>query len=435
MFPQFKNHINNNLAFLNGKKLLVACSGGLDSVVLAHLCVANKMEIALAHCNFSLRGKESDGDAEFVKQLGENLDIEVFVEHFETKQYAEDQRISVQMAARELRYQWFEELLKIEGFDFVLTAHHADDSLETFIINLSRGTGIEGLSGIPEVNGNVVRPLLKFSRQEILEFAQDNDITWREDSSNAESKYLRNKIRHEIVPKLKELHKTMLQNFLNTQNHLQQTDALAINHLLEVKGKLFQYKEDQIFIKVKDLLELKPMEAYLYGLFKEYGFTEWDDIKHLLHAMSGKQVFSKTHCLLKDREFLILSELKNRVNQEFPVYLEGTPAESPVTLKLEPVQTLENPEKKTIFLDKEKLNFPLVLRNWEKGDYFYPFGMKGKKKLSKFFKDEKLDLISKEKQWLLCSNDEIVWVVGKRADERFKVEDSTQEIIKITQLT
>ncbi|SDQ72068.1 tRNA lysidine(34) synthetase TilS [Flagellimonas zhangzhouensis] len=435
MFPQFKNHINNNLAFLNGKKLLVAFSGGLDSVVLAHLCVGNKMEIALAHCNFNLRGEESDGDEDFVRQLGSKLGISVFVEHFETKQFAEDQRVSVQMAARELRYQWFEELLKIEGFDFVLTAHHADDSLETFIINLSRGTGIEGLSGIPEVNGNLVRPLLEFSREEILAYADANEIKWREDSSNAENKYLRNKIRHEIVPKLKELHPSMLQNFQNTQKHLQQTDALATNHLLEVKHKLFQYEEDQIKIKIGDLLELKPLDAYLYGLLNPYGFTEWNDVKHLLHAMSGKQVFSKTHGLLKNRDVLILSKLNNRVQQEFPVYLDGTPAESPVTLKLEPVRSMQNPEKKTIFLDKEKLNFPLVLRNWEKGDYFYPFGMKGKKKLSKFFKDEKLDLISKEKQWLLCSNDEIVWVVGKRADERFKVEDSTQEIIKITQLT
>ena len=174
------------------------------------------------------------------------------------------------------------------------------------------------------------------------------------------------------------------------------------------------------------------MESYLYGLFKDYGFTEWEDVKALLTAMSGKQMISKTHRLLKDRDCLILSEIKNRVSQTYPVYINGTPSGLPIKLKLENVKNLENQGKNVVFLDMEKLNFPLVLRNWEKGDYFYPFGMKGKKKLSKFFKDEKMDVISKEKQWLLCSDNKIVWVVGKRADERFKVEDSTQQIIKIT---
>ncbi len=435
MFPQFKNHINNNLPFLKEKKLLVACSGGIDSVVLAHLCVANKMEIALAHCNFNLRGEESDGDENFVKKLGSSLGIKVFVEHFATEQYAVDQPMSVQMAARELRYQWFAEVLQAEDFDFILTAHHADDSLETFIINLSRGTGIEGLSGIPEVNGQVVRPLLGFSREEILAYAQTNNISWREDSSNAESKYLRNKIRHEIVPEFMKLHPTMLQNFLTTQNHLQQTSALAQNHLSKVKDGLFQKKGDQFNIQIESLLELKPLEAYLYGLFQEYGFTAWEDVKNLLYAMSGKQVLSKTHRLLKDRENLLLSKLETKDTKSYYIQKDKPQTTLPINLKMENVKSIENQGENVVFLDKEKLNFPLVLRNWQKGDYFYPFGMKGKKKLSKFFKDEKFDLISKEKQWLLCSNNQIVWVVGKRADERFKVEDSTQEIIKITQLT
>ncbi len=436
MFPKFKAHITNAMPFLKGKKLLLACSGGVDSVTLAHLCVAADLDIGLAHCNFNLRGEESDGDEEFVRQLASKLGVEVFVKKFETEQYVKIHRVSVQMAARELRYQWFSELLETKGFDYTLTAHHADDSLETFLINLSRGTGIEGLSGIPEVNEQVVRPLLPFSQQEILDYAKSEKIAWREDSSNASTKYLRNKIRHQIVPVLKELHPTFIQNFLNTQNHLQQTNDLASNHINELKSQLFEQRDGDIKISIAALEQLQPLDAYLYGLFKDYGFTEWNDVKDLLSAMSGKQVVSKTHRLLKDRDFLILSEIKNRMNGTYLVHVDGTPSELPIKLKLESVETLEKQGRNVVFLDKEKLNFPLVLRNWEKDDYFYPFGMQGKKKLSKFFKDEKLDVISKEKQWLLCSSDnEIVWVVGKRADERFKVEDSTRQIIKITQLT
>ncbi|MEQ5792419.1 tRNA lysidine(34) synthetase TilS [Muricauda sp. NFXS6] len=434
MFPKFKEHIDQEISFLKGKKLLLACSGGLDSVVLMHLCEATNLNIVLAHCNFKLRGGESDGDEDFVRQLAFKFGIQVFVKQFETEQYAEKQRLSVQMAARKLRYQWFDELLLAKGFDYVLTAHHADDNLETFLINLSRGTGIDGLSGIPEVNGQVVRPLLPFSRSEILEYAESEGIAWREDSSNASSKYLRNKIRHQLVPPLKELHPTFLQNFLNTQNHLQQTNDLVTNHLNEVKSKLFKSRDGNIKMAISELEQLQPLESYLYGLFQGYGFTEWNDVAGLLTAESGKQVFSKTHRLLKDRDCLILSKIESQPNGTYPVHWDKCHNELPVQLKLELVDAIDEQAKNVVFLDKEKLMFPLALRNWEKGDYFYPFGMQGKKKLSKFFKDEKIDLFSKEKQWLLCSDNKIVWVVGKRADERFKVEDSTRQILKITQL-
>lgn len=420
------------MPFLKGKKLLLACSGGLDSVVLTHLCVNSDLDITLAHCNFKLRGEESEGDAEFVKQLGATLGIPVLIKEFDTKEHAEKHGGSIQMAARELRYEWFSELQFEQGFDHVLTAHHADDDLETFIINLSRGTGIEGLTGIPETNEYVVRPLLGFSREEILGYAQNQNLSWREDSSNAESKYLRNKIRHEIVPRLKDLHPTFLQNFKQTQKLLIQTQGLAQTQLQEIKTQLFKEEQGVVKIPVERLLQLEPLEAYLYGLFHTYGFTDWEAMKGLLSTSSGKEVVSKTHRLLKDREFLILSVLKTRVNERFTVFLDEDGTEFPIKLKMEDVKELGKPDVNSVFLDKEKLNFPLVLRNWEKGDYFYPFGMKGKKKLSKFFKDEKVDVLSKEKQWLLCSNDQIVWVVGRRADERFKVGPTTRHILKIT---
>jgi len=433
MVQKFKEHVAAAMPFLNGKKLLLACSGGLDSVVLAHLCKALKFDFALAHCNFSLRGTESDGDEDFVRELASTFEINVYVKQFDTEQYAEEQRLSVQMAARELRYKWFDELLQSKRYDYVLTAHHADDSLETFLINLSRGTGIEGLSGIPQVNGNVVRPLLPFSRNEIIEYAKSESIQWREDSSNTSVKYLRNKIRHEIVPGIKELNPTFLQNFQHTQHHLRQINDLVNNHLNELKSKLFQQRKDKVQIKIAELQKLQPLDAYLYGLFNGYGFSEWSDVKDLLTAESGKQVFSKTHRLIKDRQSLILAKIERKESEAFEIHSDKAIDELPIKISLEDVETFEKQGQNVVFLDKEKLNFPLVLRNWKKGDYFYPFGMKGKKKLSKFFKDEKMDLISKEKQWLLCSGDDIVWIVGRRADERFKVDDSTMKILKITQ--
>jgi tRNA(Ile)-lysidine synthetase, N-terminal domain len=431
MLSKFKNHIDAKFPFLKGKKLLLACSGGLDSVVLTHLCKEIGLDFTLAHCNFQLRGVESDGDESFVRNLANALDLKVLVKKFDTLDYAQIHRGSVQMAARELRYEWFNELLD-NDFDYLLTAHHLDDNLETFLINLSRGTGLEGLLGIPEQNDKIIRPLLIFTREEIAAYAEEEHIQWREDSSNSETKYLRNKIRHDIVPKLKELHPTFVQNFVQTQDHLQQSSALVHNHLQEIKRRLFQLEGESIKIEISHLQRLEPLEAYLYGLFHEFGFSDWEAIHALLKAMSGKEVFSKTHRLLKDRDQLILSELKTRVNAHFPVFDKDTMLEQPIKLTMENVDAVTKPLTNAIFLDKEKLNFPMVLRNWEKGDYFYPFGMKGKKKLSKFFKDERIDVVSKENQWLLCSDDKIVWVVGKRADERFRVDDATRQIVKIT---
>jgi tRNA(Ile)-lysidine synthase len=434
MLQKFKQHINESFSFIKEKKLLIACSGGVDSMVLTHLCAAAELTIALAHCNFGLRGKESDGDAEFVKKWAVANDVACFIKHFDVEGYLENHGGSVQMAARELRYQWFAELLDAEGFDYVLTAHHADDNLETFLINLSRGTGIAGLTGIPQQNDKIVRPLLPFSQDDILGYAKSNGVAWREDSSNASSKYLRNKIRHQIVPVLKELHPTFLQNFRSTQKYLGQTNDLVSQYIQTLQSELFEPQGEVFRINIAKLKALKPLGAHLYHLFQGYGFTEWDDVEGLVSATSGKQVVSKTHILLKDRDYLLLSPKENRVNKSYPVYLDETPTKLPIPLKVESVEKVEKEGKHVVFLDKKKLNPPLLLRNWEKGDYFYPFGMQGKKKLSKFFKDEKMDVLSKGKQWLLCSGDDIVWVVGKRADERFKVGESTREIIKITQL-
>ncbi|MDP2685941.1 MAG: tRNA lysidine(34) synthetase TilS [Aequorivita sp.] len=430
MLVSFKKNIELNFTFLKGKKLLIACSGGLDSVVLTQLMKKLDYEIALAHCNFSLRGKESDGDEMFVIGLAKNLEIPVFAETFNTKKFAEEKRISTQMAARDLRYNWFAEILKDFKYDYALTAHHLDDELETFFINLSRGTGLNGLTGIPKENNKIIRPLLNFSREEILQYAEANNLKWREDSSNKKTDYLRNKLRLEVLPKFKESSESLLKNFQKTQQNLQASqniieDYMALVFKLVVTEEVNSYK-----INIEKIKELPNTQALLYELLNGFGFTEWEDVSNLLDAQTGKQVFSKTHKLLKNRNELELTEIgSEKITKEFLVSEKGIA--SPIKLKIEPSKYIGETEKNLIFVASEKLVFPLTIRKWKSGDAFQPFGMKGKKKLSKFFKDEKISLTEKEKIWLLLSDEKIVWVIGHRMDDRFKVTESTKKILKI----
>lgn len=434
MFNHFKNHIDKNLSFLKESKLLIAISGGLDSVVLTHLCYKLGLKISLSHCNFNLRGTESDEDEDFVLELAEDLELEVFIENFDTQAFAQDHKLSTQMAARTLRYHWFEELAQQLHFDYILTAHHADDNLETFLINLSRGTGLDGLLGIPEKNGKLVRPLLGFSREELEKYALANNLSWREDKSNASTKYLRNKLRHDVIPTLKEINPQLLQNFQKTLNHLQDSKIVLNDSIEEIYKKVVsKISEDEIHFSIEKLKSLSQLRPYLYEILKEYHFTEWQDITDLLDAQTGKQVFSKTHRLLKNRGELILSRI---TIEKHPESIIVSDQENIIhtdigNLILETVETLGTSNKSCIYVDKDLLNYPLTVRKWEKGDYFYPFGMESKKKLSKFFKDEKLSMIDKENIWLLCSKQEVVWILNYRADNRFKITNNTQHILKI----
>ncbi len=434
MLDRFKKHVKTKLSFLDESKLLIAVSGGIDSVVLAHLCWKLKLDFALAHCNFNLRGSESDSDEDFVLNLAENMEVEVFIENFETERYADQNKISTQMAARELRYNWFNELAEQLNFDYILTAHHADDNLETFLINLSRGTGIEGLMGIPEINNNIIRPLLPFTREEIEVYANSNKLHWREDSSNTSKKYLRNKLRLDLIPQLKEINPQFLQNFIKTQGFLQDSKTIIDDKIDDISEVIIKEVSDtEIHFDVKEFLELSNPKAYLYELLNDYGFTEWNDILDLLGTQSGKYVISKTHRLLKDRNTLILTENETNVSGSISISEGDKQVDTPVgILHIETIQQFNKSNKSRVLIDKDLLKFPLTLRKWREGDYFYPFGMKGKKKLSKFFKDEKLSLVAKENTWLLCSKNDVVWVVNMRLDERYKVKEHTKNILKIS---
>lgn len=432
MLQQLQQHLNDNFAFLQGKQLLLAISGGIDSMVLLELFRNLPYTIAVAHCNFGLRGAESDGDEDFVKQWCAKHNIRFFTTRFATEEYAATEKCSIQLAARELRYNWFSGLLENEGFDYLLTAHHLDDTLETFLINLTRGTGLEGLTGIPAQNGTVIRPLLPFGRDEIEAYAVANSIAWREDSSNASDKYLRNRIRHQVVPILKELNPNFLNGFQDTLVHLQQTESLVQDAVTELYSKIVTEKEEQLHIAIEKLKLIPNYKAYLYQWLKPYGFTAWDDIYNLINAQSGKQVFSENYRLLKDRDYLLLEKQQVHRTQSIEITenQEVTLEQGRLTL-YSVTNVTEDRGGKVIFVDKDKLKLPLILRKWKEGDYFYPSGMTGRKKISKYFKDEKFSLIDKENCWLLCSGDEIVWVVGKRSDRRFEIEQETNNIIKI----
>ncbi|APZ46140.1 tRNA lysidine(34) synthetase TilS [Polaribacter reichenbachii] len=442
MLQKFKEHINKNFPFLKDKKLLIAISGGVDSVVLTHLFNSIKFaEISLAHCNFKLREVESDKDEDFINNLAKETNKPIFTISFETTIYAKENKISTQIAARELRYNWFQELVKKHHFNYVLTAHHSDDNLETFLINLTRGSGLDGFTGIPKKNGNIVRTLLPFSRDEILKYATKNNIVWREDASNASTKYVRNKIRHQVVPFLKEINPSLLETFAKSLDNLEESQQIIKDRIQDVSSTIIKKDSSSTLettkFTISEINKLSNPKAYLYQLLKDYNFTEWNDIYNLLSAQSGKQVFSKTHRLLKDREFLILSgrDFSTALEKTFEIHRNQSAITNPIPLVLEDIVEKSEENKETIYIDKDLLKYPLLVRKWKNGDYLYPTGMQGKKKLSKYFKDEKFSLLEKENTWLLCTVDnEIIWVINHRQDRRFSPTKTTKNHLKITSI-
>lgn len=433
MLSDFKKHIQLNFPFLENKKVLIATSGGLDSMVLVHLFQHISDSFSLAHCNFQLRGNESNEDQNFVSSYALRNAIPYFTTQFDTLAFANENKLSIQVAARELRYQWFYELVAIQQFDYIVTAHHADDTLETVLINFIRGTGLDGLTGIPAQNELVIRPLLNFSRQQILDYAHANEIAWREDSSNASDYYLRNKIRHDLVPILKELNPNFLTSFQHTLSFLAASQKMAADAAAMVYELAVTEKDSAIYI---DLIALKKMpnyQSYLYHWLSNYGFNSWEDIYNLVDAQSGKQVLAPNFRLIKDRNHLIINSIATgEENQDYFLYENQNEINFPLKLKLSYTNSELVSENSTIFVDANQLIFPLIIRKWKKGDIFQPFGMGGKsKKISKFFKDQKMSLLDKEKTWLLCSDSQIVWVIGHRQDERYRVVETTQNKLQI----
>jgi len=429
MINQVKEYINKQKLFLKEDKLTLAISGGGDSVCLMHVLLDLGIQFDLAHCNFKLRAKESEADEVFVKELAKNHSLKLHCKSFPTKEYANQNKISIQMAARDLRYSWFNELLKSENAKYIAVAHHQDDAIETFFINLIRGTGISGLLGIPEKKSNIVRPFLNMSRSDIEEYLEAKKQTFREDSSNTSVKYLRNKIRIQLIPLLEEMNPKIKETIKKEIAILKETTTVFFHQIESVRKEIVYRNKGVVSINIDKLKKLTPLKIYLFELLQPFGFTQIEAIILALNTQSGKQFFSTTHELLIDREEMFISKIKPEKDSVLKINQTDKQIKDPVQLKFSFSKDMNISESNNIAqLDFEKLTFPLTLRKWQKGDKFKPLGMPTFKKLSDFFIDNKFSILQKKKQWLLCSADEIVWVVGCRIDNRFRVQPTTKKL-------
>jgi tRNA(Ile)-lysidine synthase len=387
-----------------------------------------KYRFDLAHCNFNLRGNESDEDEIFVRKLAKEYQLQLHVKHFDTQRYAVENKISIQMAARDLRYAWFHDLLVSENAKYIAIAHHTNDDTETFFINLVRGSGLKGLLGIQEKTDSIVRPLMSVSRAEIEQFLKENDIDFREDSSNVSLKYLRNKIRSELMPLLTEMNPSIQQTISDEVKILEGVAQVYYAKMEKVREELIQNKNGIIQLRIAALLVLKPRNNYLYELLTPYGFSTIESIAKSLNGQSGKQFFSRTHQLVVDREYIFISTLEKE-DAVFKILEEDVKLETPIAMNFRTVSDRNIIlDSKIAQLDFDKLQFPLTLRKWREGDKFVPLGMQSFKKISDFFIDNKFSILDKNKQWLLCSGKDIVWVVGHRIDGRFKIQSTTKKL-------
>lgn len=431
MQQEFELHLRANFPYLYKNQFLIAISGGIDSVVLTHLCKMAGLNFALAHCNYQLRGAESDADENFVRKLAEEYNVEVLVKKFNTAALVQEDA-SIQLLARNQRYQWFTELLTQEKYHYVLTGHHLNDDIETFFINFLRGTGLKGLTGIPPKNENILRPLLKFPKNKIEEFAQQQNLKWQEDDTNLTDDYVRNRIRHHIVPAFETENPNFAKVFSLTQSHLKDAFQLNQDYAKKLKTSIVRQEGGLQYFDLKKLKAQPNLSAVLYLLLNEYHFTAWEDIEGLLEAESGKMVLSKSHRLLKDRNSLILSPFFKNINSEIMIEKDEKIINFPAgKLICESVINVTELNSQIAYLAAEKVTYPLKLRIWKPGDKFQPFGMKGHKKVSDFLKDEKLNLFEKENTWVLLSEKTIVWVVGHRIHEAFRIKKGENKILKI----
>jgi tRNA(Ile)-lysidine synthase len=444
LLNQFIETIKQHNLFSPKDKLIIAVSGGVDSVLLCELCNQASYDFIIAHCNFKLRGEESERDEQFVRELGKKYGVEVLVQPFDTNKYAAENKLSTQEAARDLRYNWFAELVvsqnqKPETRNFLLTAHHADDNNETVLMNFFRGTGLHGLIGIPASINYIRRPLLNFSKEELVAFAKENKLEFVEDSSNQSSKYTRNFFRNEIIPAIGKVYPQVKENLQDNIRRFAAIEKLYQLSVNEIKKKLCRFKGSEIHIPVKQLMGYDNT-ALIYEIISAYGFNEKqvDEVIKLAASDSGKYIQSpdNNYRIIKHRHWFIISPVI--ATESSNIIIEQNDKSISFALGKLSIETISTTNYKPpttnciACLDNKEITFPLLLRKWKTGDYFYPLGMKKKKKLNRFLIDQKLSISDKESVWVIESDQRIIWVVGYRIDERFKVTDNTKTILSIT---
>ena len=437
MLSRFLEYSREEKLFTGGSRVLLAVSGGIDSMAMAWLFRESGTEHSIAHCNFSLRGAESDGDEEFVKSWAATNNIPFFSTRFDTLGYAATRKISVQMAARELRYGWFSSLILQEGFDALAVAHNLNDNVETFIINLLRGTGLTGLTGMKQHNGDVIRPLLFASREEISSFASENKIGYREDSSNVQLKYTRNRIRHTVMPVMEKVNPGMLDAITDTMRHLASSSEIVDVYISKLAGEVFRSDGEKAEADIKSLISLTPVAPHIYELFRRYGISpkQTEEVIALLRSDTGRFMFTSTHRLLNDRGRIIITPRNSQAPEE---YCFNSIDEMRISGLFSDIR-LAVPTEETIpsspliaSLDLDLVTFPVTVRPWEPGDRFMPLGMNKMKKISDFLIDLKVPVSNKEKVLLLVSETGVIWVMGYRIDDRYKITDQTARVLALT---
>ena len=437
MLQDFQRYIRKEELCRPGDRILLAVSGGIDSVVMAHLFNEAGYTCSIAHCNFQLRGGDSEKDEAFVRSLASSLEIPVFVQRFQVEEEMKKKGISVQMAARDLRYSWFEQLLAEHAYDRVATAHNLNDAVETFFLNLSRGSGIRGLKGISPRRGAFIRPLLFATRDQIEAYRKQHDLAFREDASNLETKYQRNKIRHDVLPVMTQINPGFIETMDGNMERIREMFEIYENAISKVRTELFEPYQDGFLIRTEKLLALAPLQTWLYELFSPYGFTrmQCQGIARIMDAGPGRQSVTTTHRLFKDRDRMILVPTATDSFERY--YLDGPDKQAVLPFPMD-LEVLERGELESIpddpgiaCLDLDKVQFPLTIRRWMPGDYFYPLGMEQIKKLSDFFVDEKVPVPEKERIWIMASGKKIVWIMGYRIDHRFRITSSTRRVLRL----
>jgi len=437
MLNDFLRYIEENKLAGKDDKILLAVSGGIDSMVMADLFFKTGFDAGIAHCNFCLRGKESDKDEELVRKFSVANKIPFFSKKFNTKAYSKKMGVSIQMAARDLRYEWFEEVRQSNGFDFIAVAHNLNDNIETLLLNLTRGTGIAGLTGMRPSGNHIIRPLLFATRDAIAEYCKMNSITYREDKSNAETKYTRNKIRHLVLPVLKEINPSIEVTLNETAERLRSIYEIVSDYTARTRNNLFIRKDSNIILNISLLQPYLKNRTFLFELFRPFGITEANltDFQNIVNGKTGRQIFTGTHRIIKNRREIIISE-KSEPDDDIIIINTIEEIKKVSFIKSGYVKSISESFKiptgnDIACLDFKKVSFPLIIRKWQPGDFFYPLGMNQKKKLSDYFIDRKFSKPDKEKALIIESAGRILWIIGERIDNRFRVTGSTKKVLVI----